>query len=135
MTLESHGVISLHYHLIRYHYVSGAHENIHFLKAMTKHPGTKYFPILKVRYVIKGVQCTHTSIFRGHMCVHEAEGVRLLDNVPRVLAGAIMVRGIGNDLIAGELLGQVDDLSLIIVDGEVVARLPDGGRGRGKGPR
>ena len=77
--------------------------------------------------------CTCTSIFLGYVCVHEAEGVRLLDNVPREFAGTIVVRGIGNDLLTGELLGQVDDLALVVIEGEVVASLADWGSSRGEG--
>ena len=77
----------------------------------------------------------YTSIFLGHVQVHESEGVRLLDDVPGELAGAVVVRRVGDDLLARELLGQVDDLALVVVQGEVVARLADGGGGRGEGPR
>ena len=69
------------------------------------------------------------------MQVHESQGVRLLDNVPGKLAGAIMVRGIGNDLLSSELFRQVDDLALVIVEGEVVAGLADGGGRGGERPR
>ena len=76
----------------------------------------------------------YTSIFLGHVQVHESEGVRLLDDVPGELAGAVVVRRVGDDLLARELLGQVDDLALVVVQSEVVARLADGCGGRGEGP-
>lgn len=50
----------------------------------------------------------------GDMSIHEAELPGLLDDGPGVLAGLVVVRRLGNDLLFGELAGQLLEGFLLI---------------------
>merc|ERR1712180_239884 len=67
------------------------------------------------------VQCAkaHAAIFLGNVKVHKTGFVSLLQDWPWVFSGPVIVRGNGDDLVLGELLGEVEELLLLLGDVEV----------------
>ena len=55
----------------------------------------------------------------GNVKVHETGFMSLLQDWPRVFSGPVIVRGNGDDLVLGELLGEVEELLLLLGDVEV----------------
>ena len=55
----------------------------------------------------------------GNVKVHETGFVSLLQDWPWVFSGPVIVRGDGDDLVLGELLGEVEELLLLLGDVEV----------------
>ena len=53
------------------------------------------------------------------MEIHETSLVSLLEDRPWVLSSSVIVGSNGDDLVLGELLGQVEELLLLFSDGEV----------------
>ena len=51
--------------------------------------------------------------------VHKTGFVSLLQDWPWVFSGPVIVRGDGDDLVLGELLGEVEELLLFLGDVEV----------------
>merc|ERR1712083_443228 len=67
------------------------------------------------------VQCakSHATVFLGDVEIHETSLVSLLEDWPWVLSSSVIVGSNGDDLVLGELLGQVEELLLLFSDGEV----------------
>ena len=55
----------------------------------------------------------------GDVEIHETSLVSLLEDWPWVLSSSVIVGSDGDDLVLGELLGQVEELLLLFSDGEV----------------
>ena len=54
-------------------------------------------------------------MYLGHMQVHDADLVCLLDDLPRVLSGAVVLRRLRDDLLAGKLRREQHDPDLVVV--------------------
>lgn len=63
----------------------------------------------------------HPSVLLRDVEVHQAGGVGLLQDVPRVLSSLVIMSCIRDDLVLGELLREIQVLLLLSGDGEVVA--------------
>jgi len=57
--------------------------------------------------------------FLGDVEIHETSLVSFFEDRPWVLSGSVIVGSDGDDLVLGELLGQVEELLLLFSDGEV----------------